>query len=402
MRQGGGRTGDRARGSVALALAVCGIVAACSAPPTGRERLLEATDAIRATRTATYRYAYEGTGSLHGSFRGRVALYVGADGGLVYRAELIPSPTSGEGTPAPDAPRSDPPALILASGGDHVAARDEARGRFSYGTLSGGSGHLVAAAPYAVLFQLAETDPFAAELAGEAVLEGRESIEGVLCDVVRATNPAFGAQVWWYISVEDDLPRGLRWRVEADGVSGEFFFRMADLETNRPIPEPRLSIAQQPSDEVVDEDARRIAPGALAPDWTLPGPGGTPVRLRDLRGRVVVLDFRATWCLPCRALGAEYDRLASERGERVRFFGVAAWESPEADPSAEARDRGIGYPILVEGERIAPDYKVGTVPALFVIDRDGRLVLVRNPVSEDAATTATALRETLDRLAGAR
>lgn len=318
------------------------------------------------------------------------------DGASHYWAELRPSPSW---DPATDELDRDgrPPALILVSGGEHVAAADQARRRFSYGTVSGGSGHLVASAPFAVLFQFIEARPFEAELAGALTLEGQETIGGVLCDIVRGSSPKFGsADVWWYIGVEDNLPRAYRWVATQGGVEGEFFFRIERLDAESPLPPQSLQVAQRTGDEVIDEDTRHVEVGFPAPDWELERADGTRVRLSELRGSVVVLDFWASWCPACRALMPEYDRLAREFAERgVRFLGLDTWESPDASAESAMRDLGIGYPALLHAERVAADYKLSTVPALFVIDAEGSLAFVLNPVREDATSVARKLEDAI-------
>ncbi len=378
-----------------LAMVVTAVSASCAATPTVADRLLAATEAIGGLSSISYQYAYEGSGSVAGSFEGAVRIRR-TDGNPLYWAELRPSPSW---DPATDTVSLDgrPPALVLVSGGEHVAALDEARGKFSYGTVSGGSGHLVANAPFAVLFQLTQARPFEAELDGELALEGQETIGGVLCDVIRGTDSTFGdADVWWYIGVEDALPRAYRWVATVGQAEGEFFFQIRALDVEQPIPTQGLQISQRPGDEVVEEDVRRLESGFPAPDWELARPDGSSVRLSELRGSVIVLDFWASWCVPCRTLVPEYDRLAREfEGRGVRFFGLDTWESPEISAENALRDLGATYPVLLRAERFATDYRLSTLPALFVVDAAGNLALVRNPVTGDAADVARELERAI-------
>ena len=284
-------------------------------------------------------------------------------------------------------------------GGDYVAARDEALGGFRHGTISGGSGHLVANAPFAVLPAFTDPQPFEAELASDMELVSRETIGGVLCDVLRGRTDEFGpAQVWWHIGVEDDLPRAFRW--EADDGSGTLAFEIGSLLVDPTITADRLAIRVDldgpEGGEVIDEDARRIEPGVPAPDWTLETDAGSPLRLSDLRGDIVVLSFGASWCALCRDLAAAYAALPEQGASgRVRFLSLNAWESPEVDPGPIVRAWGLDAPLLLRAERIAFDYKLASVPALFVIDAAGDLALVRNPTLADPVAQAGELERTL-------
>lgn len=379
----------------------------CESAPTGRDRLLDAAAAIERLSSLAYEYAYEGTGSAAGSYTGRVRLLRAEGEPSIYWAELrpspswIPAPRAGEPPPG-DAPRETPaeiPALIVSGGGDYVAARDEALARFGHGTFSGGSGHLVANAPFAVLPAFTDPQPFQAELASGLELVSRETIGGVLCDVLRGTTTEFGsAQVWWHIGVEDDLPRAFRW--EADDGSGALAFEIRSILVDARLTPDQLAIRvdllDSASEEVIDEDARRIEPGVAAPDWTLETGAGPPLRLSDLRGDIVVLNFGASWCAPCRDLSAAYAALPGRwTAAGVRFLNLSAWESPEVDPGTAVREWGLDGPLLLRAERIAYDYKLASVPALFVVDAAGDLALVRNPTLADPEAQAGELERTL-------
>ena len=400
MRAYGTNRASRAAGAAGVAAILC---LSCESVPAGRDRLLDAAAAIERLSSLAYEYAYEGTGSAAGSYTGRVRLLRAEGEPSIYWAELRPSPSwtphPQPGEPPPSDAPAEAPALILSGGGDYVAAHDEALARFSHGTISGGSGHLVANAPFAVLPAFTDPQPFQVELASGLELVSRETIGGVLCDVLRGTTTEFGsAQVWWHIGVEDDLPRAFRW--EADDGSGALAFEIRSILVDARLTPDQLAIRvdllDSASEEVIDEDARRIEPGVPAPDWTLETEAGPPLRLSDLRGDIVVLNLGASWCVPCRDLAAAYaDFRERWTAEGVRFLNLNAWESPEVPPGQTVRDWGIDAPLLLRAERIAHDYKLASVPALFVVDAAGDLALVRNPTLGDPEAQAGELERTL-------
>ena len=399
------RTNRASRAAVAAGVAAA-LCLSCESAPTGRDRLLDAAAAIERLSSLAYEYAYEGTGSAAGSYTGRARLLWAEGEPPIYWAELRPSPSwtppAGPGEPPAGDARAEAPALILSGGGDYVAARDEASARFRHGTISGGSGHLVANAPFAVLAAFTDPQPFQAELASDLEVVSRETIAGDLCDVLRGRTTEFGpAQVWWHIGVEDDLPRAFRW--EADDGSGALAFEIRSILVDpRLTPDQlaiRVDLLDSGGDEVIDEDARRLEPGVPAPDWSLETEAGSPLRLSDLRGDIVVLSFGASWCAPCRDLAAAYAALPERwTGDGVRFFHLNAWESPEVAPGPAAREWGLDAPLLLRAERIAADYKLATVPALFVVDAAGDLALVRNPALADPEAQARELEQTLQAL----
>ena len=391
------RTNRASRAAAAAGVAAI-LCLSCESAPTGRDRLLDAAAAIERLSSLAYEYAYEGTGSAAGSYAGRVRLLRAEGEPSIYWAELRPSP-SWTPDPQPGDALAEAPALILSGGGDYIAARDEALARFSHGTISGGSGHLVANAPFAVLSAFTDPQPFQAELASGLELVSRETIGGVLCDVLRGRTTEFGsAQVWWHIGVEDDLPRAFRW--EADDGSGALAFEIRSILVDARLTPDQLAIRvdllDSASEEVIDEDARRIEPGVPAPDWTLETEAGPPLRLSDLRGDIVVLNFGASWCVPCQDLAAAYAAFRERwTAEGVRFLNLNAWETPEVAPGQTVRDWGIDAPLLLRAERIAHDYKLASVPALFVVDAAGDLALVRNPTLADPEVQAGELERTL-------
>jgi cytochrome c biogenesis protein CcmG/thiol:disulfide interchange protein DsbE len=116
--------------------------------------------------------------------------------------------------------------------------------------------------------------------------------------------------------------------------------------------------------------------GRQAPDFSLATlEGDATVRLADLRGEVVVLNFWASWCRGCReehsALAEVWNRY---RDRGVVLLGITFQDSPSAS-RAYLQELGGGWPVLTDpGSRQAMAYGVFGIPETFVIDREGRVL----------------------------
>jgi cytochrome c biogenesis protein CcmG/thiol:disulfide interchange protein DsbE len=116
-------------------------------------------------------------------------------------------------------------------------------------------------------------------------------------------------------------------------------------------------------------------PGAVAPALALTDLGGRKVDLGALRGRVVLVNFWATWCPPCRAELPELAELWQEHKDGCfELLGVAE-ESPPADLAAASR--AIPYPVLTDPRgQVAGAWGVGGFPSSFLVDPRGEVVRV--------------------------
>jgi thiol-disulfide isomerase/thioredoxin len=120
---------------------------------------------------------------------------------------------------------------------------------------------------------------------------------------------------------------------------------------------------------------------APAPDFALylaAGEGaqeGDRLRLSDLRGEVVVLDFWASWCAPCRASVPEMSALARAMADRgVRVIGINAEHLPDSALVSLWKQWGFGYPVLRDANgQVHQDYGVEVYPSVFVLDRQQRV-----------------------------
>ena len=111
-----------------------------------------------------------------------------------------------------------------------------------------------------------------------------------------------------------------------------------------------------------------------APDFTLDDMAGNPVRLADFRGQVLVVNFWATWCPPCRK-----EMPSIEKGARWlarfngRFIAINMGEKPAAI-RRYLKDQPLDLQILLDPDaRTAGDWGVEGLPVTFVVDPEGRI-----------------------------
>jgi peroxiredoxin len=135
-----------------------------------------------------------------------------------------------------------------------------------------------------------------------------------------------------------------------------------------------------------------------AEDFTLPMPDGRKFRLSDHRGKVVLINFWATWCPPCREEMPSMERLYSERKDRA-FALVAV--SLDASPTAVApylAQGGFTFPVALDPRMdLASAYGVRALPASFIVDPHGAIVAMALGPRDWAAPAAHALVEGMAR-----
>ena len=114
--------------------------------------------------------------------------------------------------------------------------------------------------------------------------------------------------------------------------------------------------------------------GSPAADFALETLEGKEIRLSDLRGKPVVLNFWSTWCGPCVHEHPLLQAAARSHGDRVQFLGVLYGDEP-ARAVSYLQSAGAAYPTLVDDDqRIIVDYGVAGVPETFFIDSRGTIV----------------------------
>ena len=116
--------------------------------------------------------------------------------------------------------------------------------------------------------------------------------------------------------------------------------------------------------------------GNLAPDFDLQTLDGKSLKLSDLRGKAVLLNFWATYCGPCKIEMPWFVELQKEYGPQgFQIIGVAMDDASTEEISKFAKEMGVNYPILIGKDSVAESYGgVSVLPTTYFVDRDGKLI----------------------------
>lgn len=191
-----------------------------------------------------------------------------------------------------------------------------------------------------------------------------------------------------------DYPRN----VSARFLDGEVLARMGDTDAARK--EFTTCIEQcSPTDPYLIR-AKRFAQNPalsyakMAPAFTVTALDGTKFTLDQMNGRVVLIDFWATWCGPCVGSLPHIDKIASDMKEKgVRVFAVNQAEDKEL-VQGFMKSKNLTVPVLLDSDsKVGQSYKANAIPETVVIGKDG---IVRKVFVGAGPDTETKLREAID------
>jgi len=112
-----------------------------------------------------------------------------------------------------------------------------------------------------------------------------------------------------------------------------------------------------------------------APNFSLASTDGNTLKLSDFRGKVVIIDFWATWCPPCRKGIPDLIQLKKDFKDKLVIIGVSVDSDTKKDVVPFIKKMGINYHVAYADNNITQAYGgVQAIPTSFVIDKDGNIV----------------------------
>ena len=146
-----------------------------------------------------------------------------------------------------------------------------------------------------------------------------------------------------------------------------------------------IALSRAPAETAVNGDVPSALPRKdfMAPDFTTETLDGRTMVLSELRGQVVLINFWATWCLPCRAEMPAIQQVYEDYRDRgVEVLAVNLSEQ-DGTVSAFVEELGLTFPVLMDlDDDIGSLYRVRSIPTTFFVDRSGviREVIVGGPI----------------------
>ncbi|MCE9619600.1 MAG: redoxin family protein [Planctomycetes bacterium] len=251
--------------------------------------------------------------------------------------------------------------------------------------------------------------------------EPEETVDGTPCDVVRVVREMkiedkteegeVAQQTYRFIETSaiarsDSTPRRI---VESTNMTGDAALAAPTMTTTytgvkvNANPDAALFAAKIPDgfvkkDPPKEDDSQKdpslaFKAGDKAPGFTLTSLAGGEVTLDSLKGKVVLLDFWATWCGPCKAVMPTIQKLSVEfKDKGVAVYGVNTWEKKEGAAKKYMADKNYTYGCLLAGDELAKTYGLSGIPTLILINKDGTIALAEVGTDTD---TETKLRDAI-------
>jgi len=160
------------------------------------------------------------------------------------------------------------------------------------------------------------------------------------------------------------------------------------------LPDNDTTVFISTAREIFKEENERIIKAkygtVIASNFSLKNAEGKIVSLDSLRNKVVVLDFWATWCIPCRASFPEMQVLVDKykSDTTIVFLFIDTWERKTPDKVKAAvtsilSENNFSFEVLFDvSNKVQQDYRIEAIPAKFVIDKKGNMVFMGNSIND--------------------
>lgn len=125
----------------------------------------------------------------------------------------------------------------------------------------------------------------------------------------------------------------------------------------------------------MDYDKFPLDPAIYAPDFSLPGVTDKEIKLSDHRGKIVLLNFWATFCVPCRLEMPSLQALSEKyHNDNLEIIAISVDHGREKSVRKWIKKNNLDFPIALEGQDAGSAYEVSALPVTFIIGKEGQLI----------------------------
>lgn len=149
-----------------------------------------------------------------------------------------------------------------------------------------------------------------------------------------------------------------------------FFITLFGYQPTSEGKESRSNGYRQKENLVMNKDS-----GTKAPDFILKSTGGKRIKLSDYKGKIVILDFWATWCPPCRKGIPDLINIQKTYKKNLVVIGISLDTGTKSDVIPFMKKYGINYNVVYADNEVVQNYgNIQAIPTSFIIDKKGNIV----------------------------
>jgi len=174
-------------------------------------------------------------------------------------------------------------------------------------------------------------------------------------------------------------------------VAGMITYRHEQTFSNYKINDkafPNLDEFKIPADynpEKNDADKPLLAVGTEAPEWSLVNTAGKSLSSKELKGKVILIDFTSTTCVACILAAPTMNSLHQKyENTNVEVVSINSWENKEAVIKF-VKQHKINYPIYLDPKKLEDKYNVSSIPTFYIIDKNGKIAASYSGYSDKLA-----------------